>query len=169
MGATVALMAAGTALSAFSAVQQGQAAASQAKYQSAVAKNNQKIAQQKADDARARGDEAARRQAVLTQQEIGATRAQAASRGVVVDEGSTLRLQEDVAAAGKLDELTVRRNAEREALGFEQQAAEFGVESQFRESAAETRATSGFLNAGATLLSGGGKVASKWHDLKESE
>lgn len=170
MGAAVVPLAiAGTLISAAGAVQQGVAAREQAQYQSAVARNNQIIAQQKAEDARLRGAEAERRRRIETAQLIGRQRASAAAAGVVVDEGSALDLVADTAAIGEQDALTIRTNAEREALGFEAQRANFEAEEQLSTLRGRNAQTAGFIQAGSTLLTGASRVSSRWLDFRENE
>ena len=141
------------------------AAADQASYQEAVARNNEIIAERKAEDARARGEAAERRQRLETQQLIGRQRAAAAGAGLVVDEGSALDLVADTAAAGELDALTIRTNAEREALGFEAQAVEFQGEQAFRSAEGRNAQVAGAVAIGGTVLTGASRVASRWSEF----
>ncbi len=80
-----------------------------------------------------------------------------------MDEGSAFDIQRDIEELGELDELTIRTNAEREALGFEKEAAEFQGEQSLQSSRARHARQAGTISAGATLLSGAGSVASKWY------
>lgn len=166
--AAIGLTIASTVLSVAGSVQQAKATKAQTKFQQGVARNNQIIANQKADDARRRGQEEEQRREQLTRSEIGANRARAAARGVVVDEGSNLAISEDIARAGKQDALTIRNNAEREALGFEAQAVEFQSEASLRGLEAEDARRSALFGAGSSLLTGATSVASKWHAFKRS-
>lgn len=163
--AAIALSAVGTLLSVAGTVQQGEAAENQAKYQAAVAKNNQIIAQQKAADALQRGDIAERQHRLQVAQQIGAARAGAAGRGVVADIGSALSIQEDIAATGELDALTIRSNAEREAAAFSQQAREFGTQQELFKGAGQTAVQAANIQSAGTLVTGGSNVADKWHQF----
>lgn len=146
-----------------------QAAASRAsyEYQAAVARNNQIIAERQAADSRARGAEAERQQRIKTQQLIGRQRAVLAGNGVVVDEGSALDITTDTAGIGEQDALTVRANAEREALGYETQGMNFGAQAGLNSmSAANSSATLGQIG---TALGGAASVADKWYKFYPPE
>lgn len=145
------------------------AAASKAsyEYQAAVQRNNQIIAQRQADDARARGAVEADKRRAQAQQLIGRQRAALAGNGVEVDTGSALDITSDTAAAGELDALTVRANAEREALGYETNASNFGAQAGLSDfQASNSDAT--LANIG-TLLGGAGSVADKWYKYEGSK
>ena len=158
----IAISAIGTGVAAYGAYQQGQAAEDQAKYQEQVAKNNAIIAERQATDARERGHLSEAQQRLRTRMAIGSARASAASRGVLVDEGSALAQQGDIAAVGELDALTIRNNAEREALGFESQASTFTGEASLHQNSAGYAKQEQIYGTGATLLSGAASVADKW-------
>ena len=111
-------------------IQASRAAQAQAAYQAAVARNNQILAERAAQDALARGRAEAAKQGVRTRQFIARQRTALAGAGQLVDVGSGLDLTADTAAAGRLEELTIRRNAEREALGFRTQGMNFAAEAQ---------------------------------------
>lgn len=145
------------------------AAADQAAYQEAVARNNEIIAERKAEDARLRGEQEERRQRLETQQLIGRQRAAFAGAGVVVDQDVALDVISDTAAAGEIDALTIRTNAEREALGFEAQAVEFQGEQAFREAEGRNAQTEGAVRIGSTLLTGATRVASRWSEFNSAE
>ena len=168
--AALPLMAFGTVLNSLGQIKEGQAQAEAARYQARVARNNEIIARQKAEDARERGEIEQRQIAIRTGQEIGSARAALAANNVQVDTGTAANLVEDIRGFGRLDELTAANNAEREAIGFEQQADQFaGDEEVFRESARQST-NQGFLSAATTLVSGGGRVAGKWYDFsRESD
>lgn len=156
----------GTAFSAIGQMQQGKAAAAQAEYQAAVGRNNAILATRAANDARLRGDEAARRKAVENKQLAGRQRAVLAANGVLVDQGSALDITSDTAEIGKLDELTIRSNAEREALGYEAQGMNFNASAGLNQMRADNATSSGYGAAFGTVLGGAGTVASKWYQFK---
>ena len=163
--AGLALTAVSTAVSAFGQIQQGKAAEKQAQFQAQVARNNAIIAERKAQDAIDRGKvaEAERRQE--TAQLLARQRASAAAGGVLVDTGSILDIISDTAGLGELDALTIRANAQREATGFRDQAAQFQNDASLTEAAGQNRRRASLINAGGTLLEGGAKVASRWQSL----
>lgn len=171
MGAAVVpVMLASTALAAgvgtVSAVQGAQAQNNMSQYQAALARNNAVIADQAAKDALERGKVAAQAQQEATRQRIGAARARAAGRGVLVDSGSAFDLTQNIAAFGKLDELQLTANAQREAAGFRQQGTNFLSESALQRTAGKNAITAGAFNAAGSLLGGASSVAEKWYTYK---
>lgn len=94
----------------------------QGKYLDKVAKVNAGISEQAAQDAVARGSIEADEQRKTTQQIIGAQRTGFAAGGIDVNSGTAGLIQDDVAALGELDALTIINNASREAYGYKVQA-----------------------------------------------
>jgi hypothetical protein len=130
-------------------------ASSQQKFQSEQAKSNAVLARRSADDSRQRGEVAeiqAQRELNL---KIGAQRATAAANGVVVDQGSALDLTVDAAKFGKLDQLQIRNNAEREALGFEARAAQFDAEADNLQRASRNTLIGGLLSVPGAAIGAG--------------
>lgn len=149
------------------------------------------LADMSAQDALDRGDVAIRNNADATRRLQGRQRAVLAANGVLVDNGSALDLVTETAGIGALDQLTIRSNAEREALGlkqqarnfrtnalnfgteqgnlesqaqnFETEAGNFGIETQARTSAANYSRKAGDAGAKQALVSGIGSVATKWY------
>ena len=156
-----------TAMQAMSQIQAGQAAAAQADYQAGVARNNQILAERAAKDALERGKIAEHRQQMATQQLIGRQRAVLASSGVKTDVGSALDITVDTAGIGELDALTIRSNAEREALGFRTQGMNFQAEAGLAKARGASALSAGYTGAFGTLLSSGGSVASKWYSFND--
>jgi hypothetical protein len=150
-----------------SIIGQGQQAAAQRaslEYQAAVSRNNQILAERQAADATERGRIAERNQRVKAQQLAGRQRAVLAGNGVVVDEGSALDITSDTAAMGEQDALTIRANAEREALGFRTQGMNFGAQAGLQSmQAANTSATMGQIG---TAFGAIGSVADRWYRYK---
>lgn len=159
------ISAVGTAISAYGQMQQGKAARGQAEYQAGVARNNKIMADRAAEDAIERGKVSERNQRYKTQQLIGEQRAVLAANGVVVDQGSALDITTDTAGIGELDALTIRSNATREALGFRQRAYNYGAEADLAVARGSAAQREGTAAAFGTLLSGTGKVASKWYKI----
>lgn len=163
---SVVATAASTLLDFVGSVQENKARESQARFNAQVARNNSIIAERRAADARERGKIEEARQKERTRQLIGRQRAAAAAQGVVVDEGSALDITSDTAGLGELDALTIRNNAEREALGFSAQASNFRTQSQVFNSSADQIRSSTFLSTAGTLLDGASLVADKWKVFK---
>lgn len=158
----------GTATSALGQLQAGRAQAAQLSYQAAVGRNNSILAQRAADDARLRGEEAARREASKTKQLAGRQRAVLAANGQLVDQGSALDITTDTMEIGKLDELTIRSNAEREALGYEAQGMNFQAGSNLNSMGAANAQTGAYGAAFGTVLTGAGNVAQKWYQFSKA-
>jgi hypothetical protein len=148
-------------------VQQGQAAKKQSAYAAGVQRNNAILAERAAVDAKARGTEAEARERIKTRQLIGRQKVQLAANGILVGEGSALDLVSDTAALGELDALTIRSNAEREALGFRQRAAGFESDATMSELAGSAKSKAAYGEAATTALAGGGKVAKEWDVYKK--
>lgn len=159
---TLAIAAIGTAISIAGQVQQSRAAQAQASFQAAVARNNAIIAQRAAADARLRGKVEAGKQGLRTRQFIARQRVAQAGLGQTVDVGSALDLTADAAAAGKLDELTIRGNAEREAIGFLTQAGSFTAEAQLAQLRGDAARRALPLQIAGSLVSLAGTVNDKW-------
>ena len=169
-----------------SGIQQSRAAQAQASYQAAVARNNQIIAQRQAEDARLRGEQTATqisvrereetaRNALATRQFIARQRTAQAALGQTTDVGSALDLTTATVAAGKLDELTLRRNArferevarnnaEREAIGFLTQGFNFAAEAQLASLRAKSARSAGLISAFGTVITTAGKVHDRWRN-----
>lgn len=134
-----------------SAKRQAEATAQAAAFQASVARRNQEIANRAADDATARGEASVADRALATKQFIARQRVAQAGLGQTVDTGSALDLTKDTAQSGKLDELTIRNNAEREALGFRTQGLNFGASAELldlRASSALAEGRAGQISAG---------------------
>lgn len=138
-GLTTALLIAGTALSAGSAVVQGVQASKTAKY-------NAKVGEIKATAARADAAENERRFRRTTAQRMGALRAGRPT------EGSALDIVADSAIEEELQALSIRHQGEVQAIGLQSGAA-------LDRSRAGSAMAGGFAKAGSALLLGGSQVA----------
>ncbi len=203
---------------------QGQAANQAAQYQAQIAENNAVIAQNnrtialKNIDTAKRNKEAQYEAAKLAEKAadealqagkikesqlkgetaklIGRQRAVMAANGLDVNEGSAVDIQAETAGIGKLDQLTVRSNAERESLGYKLQAYNYKVAGEnfladavnfaisadnagregqsFQYQAQASRAAGASAlsvskaQSTSTLLGGIGSVATKWYTFGSS-
>ena len=172
------------AVSFISGIQQSRAAQAQASFQAAVARNNVIIAQRQAEDARLRGEQATAQislqeqrdtatAALATRRLIARQRVAQAGLGQTTDVGSALDLTADTAAAGKLDELTLRRNAaferqvarnnaEREAIGFLTQGFNFEAEARLADLRRRSARSAGIISAFGTIITTAGRVHEKF-------
>jgi hypothetical protein len=65
-----------------------------------------------------------------------------------------------------MDILTIRSNAERRAVGYQNEKNEFLSESQLRKTAGKNAVVGAGLAATGTLLSSGASVGSKWYSMR---
>lgn len=165
--ASLAVTALATGASVYGQIQAGKAAQDQAAYQAGVARNNEILAKRAADDARVRGELEMQQAFIKNQNLLGRQRAVLAANGVDVNTGSALQIQKDTAQLGKLERLTIRSNAEREALGFEAQGMNFNADAQLATLKGDAAAASSRTAAFSTALTGAGDVASKWYAFKK--
>jgi hypothetical protein len=179
---SIGLQVVGAVTSFLGARQEGQQQQNQANYQAAIARNNAQIAQNNkitalrlAEDARKRGEAEAQTFSERVRRLQGTQRATLAANGVLVDSGSALDITQETAETGQLDALTIRSNAEREALGFQNQAVNFEAQSINQQAQANLNVMAG-NNAVASanrrglssLLTGAGSVASKWNTFNQA-
>lgn len=157
----------GGVVQAYGQQQAGKAAQQEANYKAAIDRNNQIRAGYLADDARARGKIAEQNQRTRGALLISQMRAVLAGSGQVIDQGSAGDMVIDQSGVNELDALNVRTNAEREAYGFEAEAANFGAQSNLYKVSGANARSAGNVAAAGTILSTGGIVADKWYKFKD--
>jgi len=140
------------AMSMFSASQQAEAQRAQGDYAVRQAEAQAEFAGMQSDDALKRGDRAASRYGQQVRGAIGGQRAALAAQGIDVNTGSAAASQEDIAAAGAEDMMTIRNNAWREAWGYRVQASQGLGQARMGQLGADN-------NARMTLLTGGIQAA----------
>lgn len=150
-----------SAASTISSIAGGNAAAKAAKkaaeYNAAVATTNAQRARLASTDAIARGDIESAIRAQDTAALVGAQRAALAAKGLDPNSGSAVQIQADATAQGKFDQLRILNNAQREALGFDNQAADFSFAAQAGQAIAKDAAKAGKINQFTSLLTGAAK------------
>jgi len=99
-------------------------------------------------DALQRGAQEEGQQKVKTRQMIAAQRANQAAQGLDPNEGSALLLQEDTAGMGALDALTIRLNAQREAMGLTSRAMTERANGRMARLAANNQARQSIISGG---------------------
>lgn len=159
---SLALAAAGTALSVKGQIDGQAAAGAQQGYLAQLARQRQQLAEQQARDAVLRGQAAEQKQRDLTAQRIGTQTAALAAQGTDL-EGSPTDILGDTARAGEQDALTIRTSAAREAWAHEMQAAGYAADAALRESFEPS-----YLGAGASLLMGASALADKWDRFRKN-
>ncbi|WP_454911120.1 virion core protein, T7 gp14 family [Stutzerimonas chloritidismutans] len=131
----------------------------QGKYLDEVAKVNAGISKKAGEDAMQRGGVAADEQRKTTQQVIGAQRAGFAANGIDVNTGTAGQIQNDAAALGELDALTIMNNAAREAYGYRVQAMDQRQQGKLAKYQGKMEAIGSILGGaekGAMFAAGGG-------------
>lgn len=123
-------------------------------YAAAVANRNAAQAEIFAKDARARGEQKADSERRKVAYKIGAQRVGIAASNVDVGSGMGLNIVGDTALLGEMDVQTIRQNADREALGYENQAANFRME-------ASASKQSALWNTVGTLVGGAADISYK--------
>ena len=141
-------------------MQQGQADRNQAKFNAQVAKNNEILKKRAAEDAILRGEAAAAKQGEATRQFKARQQTALAGGGVVVGRDSALDLAGDVSAVGREEEAIIRRNAEREALGFRIQGMNFAASAELATIKGEQAQRAAGINAFGSLLTVGSSAFS---------
>lgn len=156
--ATMALIAASTAVSAYGAYTQQKAANKAADFQSQVASNNQRTAELYAKDAEKRAaqeasDHKKRIAAVKSDQQ-----ASMAAAGFDIGQGSALDILGDTAAAGAMDIARIKDDGARKAAQYRQQGSNFGAEAQLYANSK----SSPFLAGATSLLQGASQFSSSY-------
>lgn len=118
---------------------------------------NAAISRAQAADSLKRGEFEADQQRIKTAGAVGTQRAGFAGNGVDVNSGSAALVQDDTAALGELDALTIRNNAAREAWGYNIQA------DQYEQAAGNAKKSANNAIMGG-LVSTGAKAASTYAD-----
>ena len=134
---------AGAAMSAVGAISQGNAARKSAEYNAAIADRNAVVATQQA----AANEEAQRK---IDARRMGAARAGYGASGVTSD-GSVLDVLGDSIAEAELNALNIRYEGKLAAQGYGDTAAS-------QRAAGKNAQRSGYMQAGASLLTGGSKA-----------
>ena len=159
--ATLALGLASTAFSAVGAYQHQKAANRQADYNAQIARNNALAAEYEAQYAKESAAEKAKEQKRKTAGIIGSQRAAMGASGVVADEGTFLNLTLDSAEQGKLDELAILHEGDKEAWRAEINADNYTAQSQMYSMSK----SSPFMTAAPILMSGAAKTGLNYYSM----
>lgn len=145
-------MAMNAASSVSSSYAQAQADRMQGDYRKQVADINSKFADISYKDAIDRGESAVRINQQRTRSMVGAQRSSFAAQGIDVNKGSAADVQESTAGMSALDNMTIRQNAMREAMGYKVQALNYSMEGQFASMSARNSANNTLLTGGMNAL-----------------
>lgn len=166
MGATVALTAASGVATMMSSSSQASALRSQGAYEQQIYESNSRLAMVQADDAITRGNRDATEQLKQTKKLIGSQRAALAAQGIEVGSGSSLDIQQDTAAMGASDALTIKNNAWREAWGFKNQALDYSSKGALAGMTAKNQAKNTILTGGLTFAKDAASAYSSYQNTK---
>lgn len=144
----------GGVFSAIGAKNQADAQANAASYNAAVANNAATFARQQGDIQAQAND---RKTAAM----IGRQRAVYAAGGLDVNSGSPLDIQADTAQFGRLNSLTIRNNAARQAYGYQANANLDEASASNYESAGNTAMLGSLIGAGTS-------VGDKWSKYQQA-
>lgn len=114
-----------------------------------AALQNAQFADAAANDAVRRGEYESDQQRRATRDFIGSQRTGFAANGVDVNSGSAANIQDDTAALGELDALTIRNNAAREAWGYRTQSAQNQLAARNAKASSKSAVFGTLLSAGA--------------------
>lgn len=131
-----------------------QAASMRGRLQNDIAERNAQLAERQGRDALNRGAMAEGRERLETRQQIGSTRAALAAQGIDVNGGSAAEVQATERLIGDVDALMIRSNAQREAWGFDVEAANERTQGRFALLAGENEAAAQRVAGVSTLLGG---------------
>lgn len=149
MVAAVGLSAISAGVSAYGAYTQQDAANKAAEYNAKVAERNKTIADMQAEQVKKQGEIDARNYKQQVSALKGSQRAGYAGSGVLVDAGTPFQVGEDTSVLGELDAMTIKRNAARQAWGYQVQGMNYASEGELSR-----------LSKRSALLSGGTSLAS---------
>lgn len=159
---------ASTATSIIGGNAQAKAAKRAAEYNAAVATTNAQRARLASEDALARGDIESAIRAQDTSALVGAQRAALAAKGLDPNTGSAVELQADAIAQGKFDQLRILNNAQREALGFDQQEQDFAFAAQAGQAAAKDIGKAATIATFGSLVTGAAKFGAAFGSTASS-
>lgn len=152
--AAPALKVLGTVVSIATSFMGGNAGADAAEYQAAVARQNAEIAKQNAERIRAQGQQEQESLSLENRGFLGEQLAAQSASGLLVSSRSAVRTRAASRALARLDEVTLRNNAELRAYNSELDATNFEAESNLHQLRAKNERRAGRIRAVGSLISG---------------
>lgn len=137
-----------------SAYAQSRAISAQGDYQKAVADTNANLANIEGEQAIQAGDFAASRKSVETRNAVSTELARGGASGISVGSGSSALTRIGTDLAGKIDLLTIKNNAARQAWGYKTQALNDTFSGQISKMTAASRSQQTLLNGGLEAVRG---------------
>jgi hypothetical protein len=123
-------------------------------------RNNAIIAERNSEDATQRGVVAQQDVQLRNRARLGQQKLALSEKNIDVSSGSALDILGDTAMMGKLDEITVRQNFEREAIGYKTQSYNFNAQAEVDRMEAKNASTAGTIGAFSTGLGSLGTIYS---------
>lgn len=175
-GTAAAAGVAGAGMSAAGSIKGGQAASQTASarkqmayYQAQVSRNNATVARQNAEYAMAAGQGQAGNQSLVGAAKFGRLKAGQGASGVNANGGSAVDVQASERSLNQLDSETVLANAALKSYGYQVQAANYEAQANLDMSGGQLYGqqsadalTSGYLQAGGSLLSAASSLPFSW-------
>jgi hypothetical protein len=156
------ITAVGIAVTAGGAIFKGMSQGAMYGYQANIARMNAQIAQQNAAYEVNLGEVQAQQQGMKTKSIIGQTKAVQGASGLDLNSGSAMEVRASEAELGAADQATIRSNAARRAYGFQVEAAQDEAQASLYDKASTNAEIGGFIDAGTSILGGGGSLSSRW-------
>lgn len=150
----IAMQVAGSVAGAAGKEQEASAQATSSRYQAAVAANNAAIARNNALTATRVGEVKGTQQELKNRGQLGSIVAQQAANGIDVNTGSAKKVQDSARILGRLDTMTIRSDASKEAYGYETEAQNYDAESGLLKKQAKDSEAAGDTGAFTSILSG---------------
>jgi hypothetical protein len=138
------------------------AQANAAAYQAQVARNNEKIAKQNASFTVLAGLDEQYKKGLETRALMGAQKTAQAANTIDVTSGSAKAVRDSTYLLGRMDEMTIMRNATRKADQYMAQAMNYAAEAGLYDYQAETAETAKNFALMSTLIGGATSFADKW-------
>lgn len=152
----------GGLLSAFGADAEGEAGGRMHEYRAGIARKNAQINRQNSDFALEAGEKTAMKSGLTTGFTIGTQKTRQAASGFDVNEGTPEAVRDTTRRIGIDDQLAIRTDFGRKALGFRNAAVMNEQEALMEMEAAKNSRKAGKIKMASTLLGTAGSVASKW-------
>lgn len=159
----------GAGLNAFGKVSAGNAASGGGYYQASIYQLNAQQAAQAAQDAIQNGIVAGQTNQIKISQTIADQQATFAAHGVQINQDSPLQRATDATRIGKVDEQTIYNNAAKTALVYKMQGINYQNQANLAIQRGQAAQEAGYIGGVGSLISGAGKVASKWAVLANSD
>jgi hypothetical protein len=153
----------GTALRAVAQTKAAKEQQRVAEYQAKQAEFNAEQALEQATDVSRRGEETASAHRREVRRLIGRQVAGYGAQGIDVSLGTARELPQQAEALLQSDLDRLKRNAEREALGFKSEAANLREEAKFLRKGGQYARSAGRWNVASTILGGGADTALMAH------